>query len=136
MSTGIRKRGRAYEASVWNARENKRLRKSFGSLREAKDWRAETRLAVNTDTTSTATQATLREAWNEWLEGAESGLIRTRSGDRYKPSALHGCRQTMARHARRKSETTLSTRSPVSNSRTWPTSSTTRVSTRPRSATC
>lgn len=81
MSTGIRKRGRAYEASVWDARENKRIRKSFPSLREAKDWRAETRVAFNANTMSTTTQATLREAWDEWLEDAESGLIRNRSGD-------------------------------------------------------
>ena len=99
MSTGIRKRGRAYEASVWDARENKRIRKSFPSLREAKDWRAETRVAFNANTMSTTTQATLREAWDEWLEDAESGLIRNRSGDRYKPSALLGYQQSMARRA-------------------------------------
>ncbi len=31
---------------------------------------------------------TLRDAWTVWLEGAKAGTIRTRSGDRYKPSAL------------------------------------------------
>jgi integrase len=36
----------------------------------------------------TASSATLREAWTVWLEGAKAGTIRTRSGDRYKPSAL------------------------------------------------
>jgi len=34
------------------------------------------------------THATLREAWTVWLESAKAGTIRTRSGDRYKPSAL------------------------------------------------
>ncbi|MGI8478664.1 MAG: tyrosine-type recombinase/integrase [Gaiellaceae bacterium] len=33
---------------------------------------------------------TLREAAEAWIVGAREGMIRTRSGDRYKPSALHG----------------------------------------------
>jgi hypothetical protein len=92
-------RGSAYEASVWVARENKRIRKSFPSLREAKAWRAETTVAVKTPQSCDDRSTTLRAAWEEWLEGAESGLIRNRSGDRYKPSALHGYKQTMNRHA-------------------------------------
>ena len=94
MSTGIRKRGSAYEASVWVARDNKRIRKSFASLREAKAWRAETSVAVKTVQPATSS-ATLREAWEEWLEGAEDGLIRNRSGDRYKPGVLHSYQQVM-----------------------------------------
>ena len=35
-----------------------------------------------------ASNATLREAWTVWLDGAKAGTIRTRSGDPYKPSAL------------------------------------------------
>jgi integrase len=34
------------------------------------------------------TPVTLREAANAWLDGARSGAIRNRSGDRYKPSAI------------------------------------------------
>jgi hypothetical protein len=33
---------------------------------------------------------TLRQAADEWLAAAEAGLIRNRSGDPYKPSALRG----------------------------------------------
>jgi integrase len=95
MATGIRKRGSSYEASVWVARDNRRIRKTFPSLREAKAWRAATGVAVNAGTVCASSSTTLGQAWNEWLEGARSGLIRTRSGDRYKPSALHGYEQSM-----------------------------------------
>jgi integrase len=42
------------------------------------------------------TGTTLREAWEAWLAGARDGSIRTRSGDRFKPSTLHGYQQTMS----------------------------------------
>jgi integrase len=96
MSTGIRKRGNAYEASVWVARDNKRIRKTFATSKEAKAWRATTTDRVNAGTVRASSATTLRQAWDEWLEGARSGLIRTRSGDRYKPSALHGYEKSMA----------------------------------------
>jgi integrase len=41
------------------------------------------------------THTTLREAWDAWLAAAKDGSIRTRSGDVYKPSSLHGYEQTM-----------------------------------------
>jgi hypothetical protein len=54
MTTGIRKRGSSYEASVWVARDNKRIRKTFPGLKdtfpglkEAKAWRASTSDRVN-----------------------------------------------------------------------------------------
>jgi integrase len=75
MSTGIRKRGSSYEASVWVARDNKRLRKSFANLKEATAWRATTTDRVNAGTVRASSSTTLRQAWNEWLEGAESGLM-------------------------------------------------------------
>jgi integrase len=97
MSTGIRKRGSSYEASVWVARDNKRIRKTFAKEREAKAWRAATTDAVNVGTLRAPSQTTLRKGWDTWLEGARSGSIRTRSGDRYKPSALHGYEQSMSK---------------------------------------
>jgi integrase len=38
-------------------------------------------------------QTTLREAGEEWLTAAEAGLVRTRSGENYKPSAIRAYRQ-------------------------------------------
>jgi integrase len=41
------------------------------------------------------TRITLLEAWTAWNEGAKSGLVHTKSGDPYKPSALRGYDQAM-----------------------------------------
>ncbi len=41
------------------------------------------------------TRRTLREAAEAWLAAAEAGVVRTRSGDRYKPSALRAYRASL-----------------------------------------
>ena len=41
------------------------------------------------------TRTTLREAAGAWLAAAEQGLVRTRSGERYKPSALRSYRAAL-----------------------------------------
>jgi integrase len=41
------------------------------------------------------TTATLRQTAEDWLCAAEAGIIRTRSGDRYKPSALRSYREAL-----------------------------------------
>src|SRR5919201_1593007 len=38
---------------------------------------------------------TLSEAAEEWLAAAEAGLVRTRSGDAYKPAAVRAYRQAL-----------------------------------------
>jgi len=57
MATGIRKRGSSYEASVWVARDNKRIRKSFPTSKEAKAWRATTIGRVNAGIIRASSQA-------------------------------------------------------------------------------
>ena len=42
-----------------------------------------------------AGSVTLRQAAQEWLAAAEGGLVRNRSGDLYKPSALRGYEQAL-----------------------------------------
>jgi integrase len=79
-----------YQANVWSAREGKRLFKTFPTLAEAKAWRAEAQVALRQGTMRAGSSGTLREAAEAWLEGARSGVIRNRSGHRYKPSALRG----------------------------------------------
>ena len=79
-----------YQASVWSAREGKRLFKTFATLGEAKAWRAEAQVALRKGTMRAGSSGTLREAGEAWLEGVKSGAIRNRSGHRYKPSAIRG----------------------------------------------
>jgi integrase len=104
--TGIRRRhGRgcdglgkcscAWEASVYSKRDGRKIRKTFGSLAEAKAWRHDAVGEVRRGKLKAPTRITLLQAWTAWNEGAKSGLVHTKSGDRYKPSALRGYEQAM-----------------------------------------
>jgi integrase len=70
--------------------EQKRIRKTFPTLAEARAWRSEAQTAIRRGTLRAPSQVTLREAALAWLDGARAGSIRNRSGDRYKPSVLRG----------------------------------------------
>jgi integrase len=80
---------------VWSAREQKRIRKTFSTLAEAKAWRAEALVALRRGTMRARTAVTLRQAWEAWLAGAREGSVRNRSGDAYKPSVLRGYEASM-----------------------------------------
>jgi integrase len=80
----------AYQASVWSAREQKRMRKTFSTLAAARAWRAEAQTAIRRGTLRAPIAVTVREAGDALIEGMRSGAVRTRSGDRYKPSAIRG----------------------------------------------
>jgi integrase len=110
MATGILKRhsegcpashgGRCkcragWEASVYSPRDGKKLRKRFPREAEARSWRAEAKRALDHGTLRAPTKATLREAAEVWLAGAEAGEIRNRSGYPYKPATLRGYRQAL-----------------------------------------
>lgn len=79
-----------YQASVWSARERKRLFKTFASLAEAKAWRTDAQVALRRGTMRAGSTGTLGEAAEAWLEGVKSGAVRNRSGHAYKPSAIRG----------------------------------------------
>lgn len=80
----------AYEAWAYSPRERRKIRRSFPTLAAAKAWRADAQVAIRRGQLRAPTQTTLIDAAEAWLEGAKAGLIRTRSGDGYKPSALRG----------------------------------------------
>jgi integrase len=78
-----------YRGIVWSARDRKLIRGPWLiELTAAKTWRDDARSAVRKGTMRAPTPVTLREAAEQWLAGARAGAIRTRSGDRYKPSTI------------------------------------------------
>jgi integrase len=79
-----------WQASVYSKRDGKKIRKAFPSQAAAVAWRDDARSAVRKRTMQAPTSITLREASVAWLAGARAGLIRNRSGDPYKPSAIRG----------------------------------------------
>jgi integrase len=86
------------EAWVYSRRDDKKIRKTFsgrGALSAAKGWRADALTALNRGRLRAPTQTTLAEAAAEWLEGAKSGAIPNRAGDRYKPAALRGYERSL-----------------------------------------
>jgi integrase len=84
-----------YQAQAWSARANKPLRKTFKTLAEARAWRQEAQVGLRKGTLGAPTKTSVRDAAEEWLAGAERGVIRNRSGERYKPSALRSYREAL-----------------------------------------
>ncbi len=79
---------RVYQAAVWSARDAKRIRKHFDSLSDARAWRAESYGKLRRGELRAPSSMSFGEAAALWLAGIRSGAIRTRSGDRYKPSTI------------------------------------------------
>ena len=75
-----------YQAQVWSAREQKTIRKTFPTLAAARSWRHESQVALRKGTLRSTSHLTLAEAAEAWLSAAEAGLVRTRTGEAYKPS--------------------------------------------------
>jgi integrase len=84
-----------YEASVYSARDGKKIRKTFARESEAKSWRAEAKRALDQGTLRAPKPTTVRQAWESWIAGATAGTIRNRSGDPFKPSALRAYRASI-----------------------------------------
>lgn len=84
-----------YEAAVYSAKDGKKIRKTLPTLAAARGWRHDAATSIRKGTMRAPTQTTLRGAWQAWLEGAQDGTIRTRSGDPYKPSVIRSYAQAM-----------------------------------------
>jgi integrase len=84
---------------VWSARERKTIRKTFGALGDARAWRHESQVALCRGLLRSGSPLTLRQAAEEWLSAAEAGVVRTRSGEAYKPSAVRAYRQALNHRA-------------------------------------
>jgi integrase len=84
-----------YQAQAWSQRDQRRLTRTFPSLAAAKGWRYDAITGLRHGTMHAAGSVTLRQAAQEWLAAAEGGLVRNRSGDAYKPSALRGYEQAL-----------------------------------------
>jgi hypothetical protein len=106
MAAGIRQRhgnrcsgkGRCdcpWEGFVFDARESRKIRKTFPTRAAAKTWRSDALVAVRQGRMRAATSATVEEVAEAWLDGAREGTVRNRSGDRYKPSAIRSYERSL-----------------------------------------
>ena len=85
----------SYQAQVWSAAEQKTIRKTFPILAEARSWRHESQVALREGRLRSSSQLTLEQAAQAWLRAAEAGIVRTRTGEAYKPSAIRAYRQAL-----------------------------------------
>ena len=88
----------AYQAQAWSALEGKQIRKTFPSLSDAKAWRQNTQVGLRQGTVRAPSPTTLNQAASEWLAAACTGVVRTRSGDPYKPSAIRSYQHSLNSH--------------------------------------
>src|SRR5438132_5870452 len=88
-----------YQAQAWSARDRKPLRKTFPSLAAARAWRAEAQVELRGGRLNTPSKRLLEEAAEEWLSAARAGVVRTRSGEPYKPAAIRSYEASLRRFA-------------------------------------
>lgn len=77
-----------YQANVYDARSQRRIRKTFTTFTAARNWRQDALVALRSGTLRASDGRTVEQVAREWLKDAREGVIRNRSGDRYKPSAI------------------------------------------------
>jgi integrase len=87
-----------YEAWVAAGERGRKLRRSFKSEAAAKSWRSAAQTAVHRGELHVESTKTVRQAAAELTAGMESGMIRTRSGDPYKPSVVRSYEQALRLH--------------------------------------
>jgi integrase len=80
----------SFEAFVYLPSEERKVRKTFGTLREAKRWRADAVSALGRGKLRGPTRRALREEVEEWHRRALSGEAVTRSGLPFKPAVIRG----------------------------------------------
>ncbi len=103
MAEGIRKRhsracasqngkrcncNAGWEASVYLAREGRKLRRTFRREAEARSWRAEALTSARSRALRSPSRLTVEQAAWLWLAAARSGHLRDRAGHEYKPATL------------------------------------------------
>lgn len=88
-----------YQVQVWSAREHKRITRTFKTEAAARGWRDDARGALRRgELRAGGRSRTLRLAHKEWQAAAKAGIVRTRSGRPYKPSAIRGYDLSMRLH--------------------------------------
>ena len=88
-----------YEASVWDAAAEKKIRGTFQTAAAPRAGRADALNGVHRDTLVAArTPATVNDAADDLIAGIHDGIIRTRSGDPYKPSTARSYDQGLRDH--------------------------------------
>jgi hypothetical protein len=87
-----------YRAAAYDAISKRRVKRTFGTLAEARRWRAASQTDAARGIRLAGTSQTLREAAVAFVEGIGSGAARTKSGERYKPSVVREYERSLRLH--------------------------------------
>jgi integrase len=87
-----------FEGFVYDKRSDRKLRKTFTNLAEAKAWRQDALVGVRRGVVRARTSVTVREKADALIDGMRNGTVRTRSGDVYKPSVIRSYESALNHH--------------------------------------
>ena len=87
-----------YRVTVYDAISKRKASRTFRTLAEARRWRAAAQTQAARGARLAGTTQTLLEAAGAFVEGIESGAIRTRGGDKYKRSVVREYERSLRLH--------------------------------------
>jgi integrase len=87
-----------YRVAVYDAIGRRKVSKTFRTLAEARRWRAAAQTQTAKGVRLSGTAQTLLRAAEAFVEGIASGAIRTRAGERYKPSVVREYERSLRLH--------------------------------------
>jgi integrase len=87
-----------YRVAVYDAISRRKVSKTFRTLAEARRWRATAQTQAAKGIRLSGTGETLLEAAEAFVDGIASGAIRTRAGERYKPSVVREYERSLRLH--------------------------------------
>jgi integrase len=87
-----------YRVATYDAVSKRKVSKTFRTLAEARRWRAAAQTQAARGVRLAGTPQTLRHAAEAFVDGIASGAIRTRTGDRYRPSVVREYERSLRLH--------------------------------------
>jgi integrase len=87
-----------YRVAAYDAISKRRVSKTFRTLAEARHWRAGAHSQAAKGVRLAGTPQTLHEAAEAFIDGIATGAIRTRTGERYKPSVVREYERSLRLH--------------------------------------
>jgi integrase len=87
-----------YRVAAYDAISKRKVSKTFRTLGAARRWRASAQTQAAKGVRLAGTAQTLRDAAVSFVDGIASGAIRTRAGERYKPSVVREYERSLRLH--------------------------------------
>jgi hypothetical protein len=124
-----------YRVAAYDAISKRKVSKTLRTLADARRWRAEAQTQAAKSVPLAGTSQTLLEAAEAFVDGIATGAIRTKTGERYKPSVVASTNARCASTSSPRSAARSSRRSSGATSSAWPTTCSSLAPTRARVAT-